>query len=284
MQAIRFANTCSGKSVLRTPSRERITSGSCRRKGPPAKGPLHHGITKNYALFASFERRHSHLLAPVMKSSSTLQRLAGRSAAALAAALLACFAASDARAADARGKQLYVNCIACHGPEAEGNQMLNAPALAGLSEQHIVLQLQKFKQDIRGAHVDDATGMMMLPMAKVLRSEEEQKAVAAYIASLEAPTPEPTVEGGDPERGKALYAACAACHGPNAQGNDALNAPNLANQRDWYLVSQLKKFKEGIRGTHPEDITGAQMRPMAMTLADEQAIKDVVAYIRALAE
>jgi len=51
---------------------------------------------------------------------------------------------------------------------------------------------------------------------------------------------------------------------------------------DWYMLSQLKKFKEGIRGTNPQDIGGMQMRPMSMTLVDEQAMKDVIAHIRAV--
>ena len=49
-------------------------------------------------------------------------------------------------------------------------------------------------------------------------------------------------------------------------------------------MSQIKKFKSGVRGAHPKDVTGAQMRPMAMTLADEQAMKNVVAHIATLAK
>ena len=37
-----------------------------------------------------------------------------------------------------------------------------------------------------------------------------------------------------------------------------------------------------MRGTHPEDTYGAQMRAMALTLADSTAMKDVVAYIRTI--
>ena len=33
----------------------------------------------------------------------------------------------------------------------------------------------------------------------------------------------------------------------------------------------------------PGDVTGALMRPMSMTLPDEQSIKDVIAYITTLA-
>ena len=84
---------------------------------------------------------------------------------------------------------------------------------------------------------------------------------------------------GDAARGKPLYQVCVACHGAKGEGNKALNAPRLAGQEDWYIVRQLKNFKEGIRGTNPKDIYGMQMRPMAMTLANDQAMEDVAAYI-----
>ena len=79
-----------------------------------------------------------------------------------------------------------------------------------------------------------------------------------------------------------MYAACAACHGDAAQGNEALGAPALAGQNDWYLVTQLKNFKAGYRGSHADDKFGAQMVPMAGALADQTAIENVVSYINTL--
>ena len=75
------------------------------------------------------------------------------------------------------------------------------------------------------------------------------------------------------------YNQCASCHGANGEGNKALNAPKLINQQDWYMVRQLKGFKEGLRGTHPKDVYGMRMRPMSMTLTDDEAINNVVSYI-----
>jgi cytochrome c553 len=46
------------------------------------------------------------------------------------------------------------------------------------------------------------------------------------------------------------------------------------------MLSSLQKFKAGTRGTYPN---AAVMRGMAGTLADEQAMKDVIAYIQSLA-
>ncbi len=84
---------------------------------------------------------------------------------------------------------------------------------------------------------------------------------------------------GDKSRGKALFQVCANCHGEKARGNPNTKAPQLAGQYDWYLIQQLKNFKAGLRGSDPKDLNGAMMRPMAMTLKDDQAIEDVVSYI-----
>ena len=91
-----------------------------------------------------------------------------------------------------------------------------------------------------------------------------------------------TMAAGDAERGKTLYATCGACHGANAEGMQALNAPSLSGLEDWYLVRQLQNFKNGVRGTNPRDTYGMQMAPMAQTLPDDQAMEDVAAYIKTL--
>ncbi|MFM1895652.1 MAG: hypothetical protein RLZZ385_726 [Pseudomonadota bacterium] len=79
--------------------------------------------------------------------------------------------------------------------------------------------------------------------------------------------------------GQQLYAACASCHGQQGEGNQALNAPKLAGLQPWYLERQLQYFKDGVRGTAEGDTAGAMMRPMAMILADTDAIRNVSAYI-----
>ena len=65
----------------------------------------------------------------------------------------------------------------------------------------------------------------------------------------------------------------------DGSGNPALGSPPLKHASDWYLLSQLKKFKGGVRGTNPMDTNGALMVGMAQTLVDEQAMKDVIAHI-----
>ena len=51
---------------------------------------------------------------------------------------------------------------------------------------------------------------------------------------------------------------------------------------DWYLAAQLKNFKSGVRGSHPEDGYGWQMGLISNILPDDDAINDVVAYINTL--
>ena len=105
--------------------------------------------------------------------------------------------------------------------------------------------------------------------------------MAAYVGTLNGPVAPATLDG-NAEAGKALYVTCVACHGAEAKGNEALKAPTLKGLQDWYIVRQLKNFKAGIRGTHPQDVSGQTMRPMSMILADEKAMKDVTAYVLSL--
>ena len=48
------------------------------------------------------------------------------------------------------------------------------------------------------------------------------------------------------------------------------------------MARQLKNFKAGIRGTKSGDMFGMQMRPMVISLADDEAINNVAAYIATL--
>ena len=180
------------------------------------------------------------------------------------------------------GHELYAACVACHGPNAEGNAKLEAPPIAGLPAWYVEAQLVKFRSGHRAYHPEDVAGLRMRPMSRQMMDEGEIKAVAAHVASLPVKKAAATLEGGNAAAGAGSYATCLACHGPKGEGNQALGAPPISQQADWYLLAQLKKFKGGLRGTHPEDKSGATMRPMSMTLADEQAMKNVLAHIGTL--
>jgi cytochrome c oxidase subunit 2 len=180
------------------------------------------------------------------------------------------------------GKALFAPCIACHGQNAEGNAVLNAPLLAGQEDWYLRRQLNYFKTAIRGADERDTFGLQMRPMAMILATDQAVEDVIAYINTL-PPAYAPSTLDGDPQKGQTLYRLCATCHGQNAEGNAAYQAPRLAPQHDWYLLTQMKHFKASIRGKAPNDALGMQMQAVAMTLADEQAMKHVIAYIKTLA-
>lgn len=178
----------------------------------------------------------------------------------------------------AAGKPLFAVCAACHGLQAEGNPALNAPKLSGQGGWYLKRQLKNFKDGARGAHDKDVFGKIMAPMAATLADDAAIDNVVAYIRTL-PDDPAPATVHGNVKNGQDPYATCGACHGPDGRGIQATNAPRLKGMSDWYLVTQLKNFKQGIRGAHPKDMYGKQMAAMAAILSDDQATDDLVAYI-----
>jgi cytochrome c553 len=179
-----------------------------------------------------------------------------------------------------RGEALFDTCVPCHGADGGGNETLAAPTIAGLPQWYVEAQLRKFQAGHRGGTAFDTTGIRMKAMSWSLDLEGDLESVAEYVASLSSVTPEVTVQG-NAQAGQAAFQTCVACHGPAAQGMEPLGAPPLVGQSDWYMLAQLRKFKSGMRGADPEDVSGGTMRPNALLL-DDQAMLDVVAYIQTL--
>jgi len=180
-----------------------------------------------------------------------------------------------------RGRELFATCAACHGPAGAGIRALGAPGIAGVKEPYIELQLRKFRTGVRGTQFNDIEGMRMRPMALSLRDDNDLKAVATYVAGLPAVRNALTIQG-NAQAGQALYAVCIPCHGADGSGNEALMAPRLAGMDDWYLATELRNYKNGVRGINPRDTQGLLMVPMVKTLVDDEAIRNVVAYIETL--
>jgi cytochrome c553 len=174
----------------------------------------------------------------------------------------------------------YSFCTVCHGAHGNGNVAISAPKIAGIEPWYLKRQLEHFRAGLRGTHVADIPGSEMQPVALQLDDAAVQK-VASYVATFRPDAPPATISG-DIKRGRALYATCAGCHGAQAEGNAELQAPALAGQSDWYLVTQLARFRAGERGFSSEDVSGTQMRTAAGVLPDEVAMRDVVAYISSL--
>lgn len=82
-----------------------------------------------------------------------------------------------------------------------------------------------------------------------------------------------SLAAGDSAAGKAKANVCAGCHGMDGYSSNEL-WPNLAGQKNTYLVVQIKAFRDGVR-------KGPLMQPMVANLSD-QDIDDLAAYYSGL--
>ena len=188
-----------------------------------------------------------------------------------------------------RAKELYEFCGACHGDNGEGIQLLTSPRISIQDTWYIKKQLYKYREGIRGYNKVDPFSYQMKVMMLYLKETADVDQVADYSGAFEYMFDPSTdkmesegIPGGDAEFGREIFQVCQGCHGPVGQGTESIGAPRLAGQGSWYIVQQLKAFKQGYRGIQPEDIGGQTMRPNALALEDEEDIYDVIGYISTL--
>lgn len=182
------------------------------------------------------------------------------------------------------GKSLYQTCVACHGDNGQGNDAMQAPALAGQYPWYLAQQLDNYNAGKRGSNADDANGAQMLPMAKLVADEQTKADILAYIATMEIQSADKAQLDAETMRnGSRQYnAQCSACHGTNGKGNEALKSPNLTLLSADYLTRQLQNYRSGVRGYHQHDKYGKQMRMMANTISSDKNLQDIVAFIQTL--
>lgn len=163
------------------------------------------------------------------------------------------------------GKDIYVVCATCHGPEGQGGAGGDYPRLAGLPFEYLKEQLQAFK-------ARDRINIPMFPYT-VERELNDQDIldVSAFITEMELssrlPEASEDMDGytrllaakrvlqiprydGDAPAGQALYAEqCSRCHGANGEGREPHDPP-LAGQYSKYLKKQLADMVDESR-YHP---------------------------------
>lgn len=83
-------------------------------------------------------------------------------------------------------------------------------------------------------------------------------------------------------QGREVYSACAPCHGERGEGWREVGAPALGGMPAWYIEEELREFRSGIRGAHPDDVGGMRMRPMVRGLMTDDATKAVSLYAASL--
>lgn len=139
-------------------------------------------------------------------------------------------------------------CGTCHGPDGNSKAPM-FPRLAGQHAGYLVRQLKSFKEQTRG---DPYAIAYMWGMAGGL-PDDTIDALAQYYARQrmgpgKSHDPATTAHGRDifehgiPSQG---VPACAACHGPDAMGNDMY--PRLAGQHAQYILKQLSSFQSNMR-------------------------------------
>lgn len=182
------------------------------------------------------------------------------------------------------GAQRYaLVCAQCHGAKGEGNVDLKSPSIAALPDWYVGIQIGKFQKDWRGSKPEDVPGTMMHAIAMSL-DPEAVRDVAGYIKSLKLIPTTVTIEGGDPEKGAELFRErCMECHRYNGRGEPAFRSGQLIGLQDWYIISQLKKFRDGLRGGDEDDIDGAKMHRITERIPDDYFLH-LTAHIAELAE
>jgi len=100
-----------------------------------------------------------------------------------------------------------------------------------------------------------------------------KKVVLAVAGSVLLLSTSVSMAGGDAAAGKAKSTVCASCHGANGVSANPM-WPNLAAQKEAYLVKQMKAFRDGTR-------SDPMMSPMAKPLSDAD-IANLAAYYAGL--
>ena len=117
------------------------------------------------------------------------------------------------------GERLFINnCAACHGSDAKGSKgfpnLTDTDWLHGGSPEKIEESITAGRQG------------MMPPMAAAVGTAEDVHNVAHYVLSLSGSANNSIAAAA----GRSKFAVCAACHGVDGKGNQAIGAPNLTDR------------------------------------------------------
>jgi len=197
-------------------------------------------------------------------SSRTAYQSEEDAARAAMAPVYAAYVAQDVEAlvrepkAMAIGERLFINnCAACHGSDARGSKgfpnLTDNDWLYGGSH-------EKIKETLTGGRQG-----MMPPMAAAVGSPEDVRNVANYVLSL-SDSPHNALAA---QAGKPKFAVCAACHGADGKGNQAMGAPNLTDKiwlHGWgedAIVAMVNNGKTNVMPAQAGRLSAAQIHVLA---------------------
>jgi cytochrome c oxidase cbb3-type subunit 3 len=156
------------------------------------------------------------------------------------------------------GSRLFLNnCSQCHGSDARGSKgfpnLTDTDWLGAGTPEYIEKTITEGRQG------------MMPPMAAGVGSSEDVRNVANYVLSLSG-SPHNDVAA---QLGKSKFVVCAACHGPDGKGNQALGAPNLTDKiwlHGWgegAIVSMVTNGKTNVMPAQARLLTPEQIHVLA---------------------
>ncbi|TNF56979.1 MAG: cytochrome-c oxidase, cbb3-type subunit III [Burkholderiales bacterium] len=141
------------------------------------------------------------------------------------------------------GERLFMNyCAQCHGSDARG-----AKGFPNLADGD--WNWGGHPDAIRTTIVDGRMGVMP-PMAAAVGGAEDVRNLAHYVLSLSG-SPHDSVRA---VQGKDKFGACAACHGMDGKGNNAMGAPNLTDNvwlHGWGEEAIVRAVNNGITNQMP---------------------------------
>jgi cytochrome c oxidase cbb3-type subunit 3 len=156
------------------------------------------------------------------------------------------------------GQRLFINnCATCHGSDARGSK--GFPNLTDDDWLHGGTP-EKIEETITLGR----TGVMP-PMAAAVGSASDVRDVANYVLSLSGDPHNPIAAAA----GRKKFAACAACHGADGKGNQAIGAPNLADKiwlHGWgeaAIVAMIDHGKTNVMPAQGGRLTPAQIHLLA---------------------
>lgn len=167
------------------------------------------------------------------------------------------------------------NCAACHGSAAQGatgfpNLQDDTWLFGGTME-----QIHKtIAYGARNSNPESwSTAMPRFKTDGVLKDDQISD-VADFVLSLNGKTPDAAAV----TRGKAIFAEqCVSCHGDNAEGNQELGAPRLANAV-WIYGGDKKTIVASINNGR----TGEGSMPAWSERLDAATIKMLAVYVHSL--
>jgi cytochrome c oxidase cbb3-type subunit 3 len=156
------------------------------------------------------------------------------------------------------GERLFLNnCSQCHGSDARGSKgfpnLTDGDWLYGGGFDTVKETIAKGRNGV------------MPPMAAAVGSADDVRNVAHYVLSLSGSAHDSIAAS----QGKAKFAVCAACHGPEGKGNPAIGAPNLTDKvwlhgfGEQAIVSIVTNGKNNLMPAQASRLTADQIHVLA---------------------